>query len=235
MDRISPQRGGKVSREKEHSRMSAIFSKKFDTTLRLALAGVVLVLAGAGGVAAYLLHPKQVDTGYTPEQPVPYSHKLHAGNLGMDCYYCHSTVEKSSFAAVPATETCMNCHHRVREKSPKLQVVRESYSTGQPIPWVKVHRLPDYVYFNHQAHVTSGVSCVSCHGRVDQMVEVKQVQPLSMAWCLDCHRNPAQNIRPVEFVTKLDWTPEGDPVELGLKIIQAKGIKPPIHCSGCHR
>ncbi|MBE0659617.1 MAG: cytochrome c3 family protein [Bryobacteraceae bacterium] len=215
--------------------MSAIFSKKFDTTLRLAAAGVVLVLATGGGIAAYLLHPNQVDTGYTPTQPVEYSHKLHAGNLGMDCYYCHTTVEKSSFAAVPTTETCMNCHHRVKEKSPKLQMVRESYSTGQPIPWVKVHRLPDYVYFNHQAHVTSGVSCVSCHGRVDQMVEVKQVEPLTMAWCLDCHRNPAPKVRPAEFVTKLDWSPEGDPVELGLKIVQAKGIQPPTHCSGCHR
>ena len=215
--------------------MSAIFSKKFDTTLRLAAAGIVLVLAAGGGIAAYLLHPNQLDTGYTPAQPVEYSHKLHAGNLGMDCYYCHTTVEKSSFAAVPTTETCMNCHHRVKEKSPKLQLVRESYSTGQPIPWVKVHRLPDYVYFNHQAHVTSGVSCVSCHGRVDQMVEVKQVEPLTMAWCLDCHRNPAPKVRPAEFVTKLDWSPEGDPVELGLKIVQAKGIKPPVHCSGCHR
>jgi menaquinone reductase, multiheme cytochrome c subunit len=113
--------------------------------------------------------------------------------------------------------------------------VRESYSTGEPIPWVKVHKLPDYVYFNHQAHVTAGVSCVSCHGRVDQMIEVKQVQPLSMGWCLDCHRNPAPHLRPVEQVTNLAWQPEGDGVALGKQIIAAKGINPPQNCSGCHR
>ena len=215
--------------------MSAIFSRKFDTNLRI-VAGIVLIALGAaGGVLAYLLHPKQLDTGYTPVQPVPYSHKLHAGNLGMDCLYCHYTVDKSGFAAVPASETCMNCHHQVKEKSPKLQLIRDSFASGQPVPWVKVHRLPDYVYFNHQAHVTSGVSCVSCHGRVDQMIEVKQVQPLSMAWCLDCHRNPDPNIRPVEFVTKLDWKPEGDPAELGRQIRLAKHLDPPQNCSGCHR
>jgi len=215
--------------------MSAIFSKQFDTKLRLAAVAILLALGATGAVVGYLVHPKQLETGYTPAQPVPYSHKLHAGNLGMDCLYCHYTVDKSNYAAVPMTETCMNCHVRVKEKSPKLQIVRDSYATGQPVPWVKVHRLPDYVYFNHQAHVGVGVSCVSCHGRVDQMVEVRQVQPLTMAWCLDCHRNPAPNIRPVEYVTKLDWKPEGNPAELGAKLIQAKNIKPPENCSACHR
>jgi quinol:cytochrome c oxidoreductase pentaheme cytochrome subunit len=188
-----------------------------------------------GGVVAYVAHPNQIDTGYTPIQPLPFSHKQHAGNLGMDCTYCHSTVKKAAFAAVPATEVCMNCHHQVYPNSPKLQAVRESYATGEPVPWVKVHRLPDYVYFNHQAHVASGVSCVSCHGRVDQMVEVKQVSNLSMAWCLSCHKNPAPNVRPVEYLTKLDWQPEGDPAVLGAQLIQAKGINPPLNCSGCHR
>ncbi len=215
--------------------MSAIFPKGFDTTVRLA-GGIAIVAVGAvASVVLYLAHPEQLHTGYMPVQPVAYSHKLHAGNLGLDCTYCHYTVDKSSFAAVPPTEVCMNCHARVKEKSPQLQMVRESYATGQPVPWVKVHRLPDYVYFNHQAHVTAGVSCVSCHGRVDQMVEVRMAQPLSMAWCLDCHRNPAPNIRPVEYVTKLDWKPEGDPAELGWKLIQARHIKPPTNCSGCHR
>ncbi len=215
--------------------MAAIFSKQFDTKLRLGAAALLAVAGGAAGVLLFALHPNNVDTGYTPIQPVAYSHKLHAGNLGMDCTYCHYTVDKSSFAAVPATETCMNCHHQVKPKSPKLQMVRESYASGEPVPWVKVHRLPDYVYFNHQAHVTSGVSCVSCHGRVDQMVEVRQVSPLSMAWCLDCHRNPAPNVRPSEFVTKLDWQPEGDPAVLGAQLIKTKGIHPPVNCSGCHR
>ncbi len=215
--------------------MSAIFSKRFDTRLRLAVAGVLLTVAVTGAAVAYFLHPRQLDTGYMPVQPVPYSHKLHAGNLGLDCTYCHSTVTKANYAAIPATETCMNCHVRVREKSPKLQPVRTSYATGQPIPWVKVHRLPDYVYFNHQAHVGAGVSCVSCHGRVDQMDEVRQVQPLSMAWCLECHRNAAPNIRPVEYVTKLSWKPEGDAAVLGARLMREKGLKPPENCSACHR
>ena len=153
----------------------------------------------------------------------------------MDCRYCHFTVEKSAFAAIPPTEVCMNCHVRVKPQSPQLQVVRDSYARGEPIPWVKVHRLPDYVYFNHQAHVSAGVSCVSCHGRVDQMIEVKQVEPLSMAWCLDCHRNPAPKLRPVELVTKLDWQPDRDPAEIGREIMRTKQIDPPLTCSGCHR
>ena len=212
-----------------------IFPKGFDTNLRLGIAGAVVMLGAVGAVAAYLLHPKQLDTGYQPEQPVPYSHKLHAGNLGLDCTYCHATVDKSSYAAIPATETCMNCHHRVKDKSPKLQMIRDSYATGQPVPWVKVHRLPDYVYFNHQAHISAGVSCVTCHGRIDQMQEVMQVNTLNMAWCLDCHRNPAPNVRPAQFVTKLDWQPDIDAAELGRKIIAEKGINPPQTCSGCHR
>ncbi|MGH9631384.1 MAG: cytochrome c3 family protein [Bryobacteraceae bacterium] len=215
--------------------MALIFPKSTDKYVKIA-GGLLAVMAiTAIGAYAYFSHPKVLDTGYTPVQPVPYSHKLHAGNLGMDCYYCHSTVDKSSYAAIPATEVCMNCHTRVRPQSPRLTPVRESYASGESIPWVKVHKLPDYVYFNHQAHVTSGVSCVSCHGRVDQMIEVKQVQPLSMAWCLDCHRNPAPNVRPVELVTKLDWKPERDPAEIGRELIAAKHISPPTNCSGCHR
>jgi hypothetical protein len=129
----------------------------------------------------------------------------------------------------------MNCHARVKKDSPLLARVRESYESGQPIPWVRIHRLPDYVHFNHQAHVAAGVSCVSCHGRVDQMVEVRQVQPLSMSWCLDCHRNPAPYIRPPELVTRLDWQPDRDPAELGRELIAARGIHPPQNCSACHR
>ena len=113
--------------------------------------------------------------------------------------------------------------------------MRESYKTGNPVEWIKIHKLPDYVYFNHRAHVTAGVSCVNCHGRIDQMVEVHQVQPLNMAWCLECHRNPAPNLRPASLVTKLDWVPDRDPVEIGNEIIAAKNIHPPVNCSGCHR
>jgi len=215
--------------------MNAIFPKSADRVFRFAVASLVVTAGAAAGLYAYFSHPKVLDTGYTPMQPVAYSHKFHAGNLGMVCRYCHFTVEKSAFAAIPPTEVCMNCHVRVKPQSPQLQVVRDSYARGEPIPWVKVHRLPDYVYFNHQAHVSAGVSCVSCHGRVDQMIEVKQVEPLSMAWCLDCHRNPAPKLRPVELVTKLDWQPDRDPAEIGREIMRTKQIDPPLTCSGCHR
>lgn len=215
--------------------MASIFPKSADLYLKIigGLAG--LGVAGGIGLYAWISHPSNLETGYSPRQPVPYSHKLHAGDLGLDCYYCHSTVYKAAYAAIPPTETCMNCHTRVKPQSPRLELVRESYATGQPIPWIHIHKLPDFVYFNHQAHVSAGVSCVSCHGRVDQMIEVRQVKPLNMGWCLDCHRNPAPNIRPTELVTKLDWVPDRDPAEIGRELIAAKHIAPPTNCSGCHR
>ena len=215
--------------------MAVTFSKSADIYLKVIGAVLGLGVLGGGAIFGYLSHPLVIDTGYQPVQPVPYSHKMHAGNLGMDCFYCHSTVYKAAYAAVPPTETCMNCHVKVKDKSARLEPIRQSYATGQPVQWVSIHRLPDYVYFNHRAHVNAGVSCVVCHGRIDQMIEVKQVQPLNMGWCVDCHRNPAPNIRPVEFVTKLDWKPEGDAAELGRKLIAEKHINPPVNCSGCHR
>jgi menaquinone reductase, multiheme cytochrome c subunit len=215
--------------------MAAIFPKTIDRYIKIL--GVVLSVGAVLGVAGftYFTSPTYIKTGYTPEQPVPYSHKLHAGNLGMDCYYCHYTVYKAAFAAVPTSETCMNCHARVKPTSNLLEPVRQSYATGQPVPWVKVHRLADYVYFNHSSHVTAGVSCVSCHGRVDQMVQVKQVKPLNMNFCLECHRNPAPYLRPANLVTKLDWVPDRDPAEIGREIIAQKHINPPVNCNGCHR
>lgn len=215
--------------------MKPIFPKYTDTLVRAIAAALGVAVITGIAAFAYFSHPLVMNTGYRPEQPVPYSHKLHAGNMGMDCYYCHNTVTKAAHAAVPATETCMNCHTRVKTNSAALAPVRESYATGKPVQWVKIHQLPDYAYFNHSSHVTVGVSCVSCHGRVDQMVEVQQVKPLNMGWCLDCHRNPAPNLRPVEFVTKLDWQPDRDPAEIGREIIKAKGINPPVNCGGCHR
>jgi hypothetical protein len=217
--------------------MAAIFPKSSDIIMKVV--GAVLGLGALAGAGAYTYYtyPTVIDTGYQPEQPVPYSHKLHAGQMGLDCYYCHSTVYKAAYAAVPSTETCINCHgqNRVKPNSPRLALVQESYKTGQPIPWVQIHHLPDYVYFNHSAHLNAGVSCVSCHGRVDQMIEVHQDKPLNMAFCLECHRNPAPNIRPVELVTKLDWVPDRDPVEIGRELVAAKHINPPTNCSGCHR
>jgi len=215
--------------------MAVIFPKGFDRRFRLG----VLVVVSAGAVAtallAYWSRPEALDTGYAPLQPVEYSHKTHAGNLGMDCRYCHFTVEKAAFAAIPPTSVCMNCHTQVLATSPLLAPVRESYDTGAAIPWVKVHVLPDFVYFNHSAHVNAGVACVTCHGRVDQMQVVRKVQPMNMAWCLDCHRNPAPYLRPVDQVTNMSWQPDRPAEEIGREIMQARQIRPPVDCAGCHR
>jgi len=189
----------------------------------------LLVLAYFGG------SPQTTDVGYRPEQPVAYSHALHAGSLGIDCRYCHNTVDVAAKAAIPPTQTCMNCHAKVRTESPKLVPVRDSYATGMPIPWVRVHDLPDYVYFDHSAHVSRGVGCVECHGRVDAMEVVSQVEPLSMGWCLDCHRNPDARLRPPEMVTRMDWVPPGDPAEYGRQLRETNRINPSTDCWTCHR
>ncbi|HEY7117169.1 MAG TPA: cytochrome c3 family protein [Tepidisphaeraceae bacterium] len=156
--------------------------------------------------------PKALAVGYAPQQPVPYSHALHAGKLGIDCRYCHTTVEKAPFAALPPTQICMNCHTAIHNTSPRLEPIRQSWATGKPMEWVKVHDLPDYVYFNHSAHVNHGVGCASCHGRIDHMDVVEQVAPLSMGWCLDCHRAPENNLRPKDQVTNLAWRPTDHPL-----------------------
>jgi hypothetical protein len=174
--------------------------------------------------------------GYTPKQPIDYSHKLHAGDMGMDCRYCHTTVEKAAFAAVPSTQVCMNCHTNVKKDSPKLLPLREAWKADKPLPWVQIHNLPDYVYFDHSAHLSAGVGCSSCHGRVDQMVKVGQQEPLTMGWCLECHRNPGPAIRPLDQVTNMAWTPDLAKVQTGVITNTAgRELHPPTHCSGCHR
>jgi hypothetical protein len=201
------------------------------------LLGGMLIVAPVYAVAIlyYGGSPQTTDVGYAPEQPIPYSHALHAGELGIDCRYCHTTVEKAPHAAIPPTQVCMNCHAQIATDSVKLLPLREAYANGDPLHWVRVHDLPDYVYFDHSAHVTRGVSCVACHGRVDRMQRVSQVATLSMGWCLDCHRNPDLNLRPREFVTKLDWTPNEDPLVLGKRIRAENNINPSTDCSTCHR
>lgn len=192
-----------------------------------------------------------LNVGHQPIQPVPYSHALHAGQLGIDCRYCHTTVDHAAFAAVPNTQICMNCHNPgqgngVRKESQELEPVRDSYKTGKPIQWVKVNKLPQFVYFNHSAHVNHGVSCFECHGRVDKMEHVYQAEPLSMSWCLDCHRNPASHLRPLDEVTNPQWKPERKPGEtlaqaklrVGTGLMQTYRIHDQAFmqsCSTCHR
>jgi NAD-dependent SIR2 family protein deacetylase len=175
--------------------------------------------------------------GYAPEQPVPYSHQLHAGQLGMDCRYCHNNVERSAYAGVPSTQTCMNCHANVKKDSPILQPIRDSWKTGDPVPWVRIHKVADYAYFDHSAHLTRGVGCVSCHGRVDQMIVVRQQEPLNMEWCLNCHRNPEPSLRPLDKITDMDWKASDMSANEKQEIAERLStLQPPVvNCAGCHR
>ena len=193
---------------------------------------VVLLGLGAVFVVSYWFSPRHTDVGYQPIQPVAYSHKLHAGIMGMDCRYCHQKVESGAHATIPDTATCMNCHSKVLPNSDLLKDVRASAATSDPIPWVKVHMLPDFVYFDHSIHIRAGVGCASCHGRIDQMEIVRQAEPLSMSWCLECHRAPEAHLRPAGEITNMAYEPK---LEVGKLIKDQKHLNPPTHCSACHR
>ena len=215
--------------------MAQLFPKQANyLALILAVAGPLGGTLAIAGVW-YYGSPKYLDVGYRPHQPVPYSHALHVGELGLDCRYCHATVETSSTATVPPTQTCMNCHRLVLKDSPLLAPIRDSVALGRPMRWIRVHNLPDYVYFNHAVHVRAGVGCASCHGKIHEMPEVMQVEPLSMSWCLDCHRNPTPHLRPREAITDMDWWPPANQAEVAAAIVRDKKLAPPSDCSGCHR
>jgi hypothetical protein len=191
-----------------------------------------LVTAGAW----YYLTPKYSRVGYQPIQPVPYSHRTHVEQLGLDCRYCHTGVESSWYANIPSPSVCMNCHSQVLPSDSRLAPVRDSYKSGQPLPWVQIHRTPDFVFFNHAVHVNRGVSCVSCHGQVNHMDEVSHAKSLSMGFCLECHRNPAPNLRPLDQIYNLDWTnaPERQ-AELGRRLVSEWKVHSSHYCSTCHR
>jgi hypothetical protein len=207
-----------------------IFPRSLNKLPFIAATGLALALGGIVFVFWYYFSPKNLQVGYAPRQPVAYSHKLHAGQLGLDCRYCHANVERAAHAMIPPTQTCMGCHSVVKTDSARLAAVRASWDTGLPIEWVKVHKLPEHAYFDHSVHVAAGVGCSTCHGRVDQMDVVRQEKPLSMGWCLECHRNPTPNLRPTNMVTNMEWTPAMNPP--GFK---PQDVVPPQHCSGCHR
>lgn len=217
--------------------MAQIFPRYFN------ILHFVLGAAKAGGVVFavffvwYYFSPKYTDAGYQPDQPVPFSHKLHAGDLGMDCRYCHTNVEIADKANVPPTQTCMNCHQMIKPESEKLALVRESWETGKPIDWIRIHNLPDYAYFSHSAHVRAGVGCASCHGRIDRMEVVKQVESLSMGWCLQCHRDPDPHLRDlsVTSVTDMDWEPPVNQRQIAAHIKADLNLNPSEDCSACHR
>jgi hypothetical protein len=217
--------------------MSKLFPKSVN---RLPLQIIVYLVLFSGILTAgvtYYMTPKYTRVGYAPVQPVPFSHALHNGQLGIDCRYCHSYVEKSGFANLPTAQTCMNCHDQVKTNSPLLAVVRQSYATGQAVPWVQVHKVPDYVYFNHSIHIARGVSCVECHGQINQMDTVTHAKPLSMGFCIQCHRDPAPHLRPRDQVTNLDWHAASPAAQLkmGTQFVHDWNVNPPQSCSGCHR
>lgn len=214
--------------------MAAIFPKWTNRVPLMIVVGTPIAFVAVVVGVWYFFSPRFTDVGYSPKQPVPFSHALHAGEMGIDCRYCHNTVEQASFAAIPPTSTCMNCHEHVKTDSPRLEPVRNSYATGQPIQWVKVHLLPDYAYFPHNAHIAAGVGCSSCHGRIDQMEQVHQAEPLSMGWCLDCHRNPEPHLRPVSEVTNMDWNLKDNDYDPAADPARIRDVNPPQHCSGCH-
>lgn len=232
-----------------------LFPRWINPLLGLLAVAIAAGAVFAGAMGGLITDPKTLNVGYQPVQPVPFSHALHAGQLKLDCRYCHNTVFDAAHAAVPPTATCVNCHSpaddqgvtalaAVRATSPKLAPIHESWNTGRSVGWKRVHNLPEFVFFNHAVHVNSGVSCKSCHGRIDQMEVVYQAKELSMAWCIDCHRNPEPHLRPVEFVTKLDWEPTDESGaelsddarrEYGAKLKDEKHINPEVHCAVCHR
>ena len=217
--------------------MSDVFPKWTNRLPLMVIIGVVLLGSAVTAGCWYYLSNQYSDVGYMPIQPVAYSHAIHAGQLGIDCRYCHNAVEKSWYANLPASSVCMNCHSQVLKDDPKLALVRESYTNGTPIPWVQIHKLPDYVYFNHSVHVTRGISCVECHGQINHMDEVHQEKPLSMSFCLDCHRDPAAKIRPLDKITDLDWKPASPEQQRldGTQMVHDLKVESLQNCSACHR
>ena len=217
--------------------MSQIFPKNANATARMSLAGVVTLILFLGWVIFTLMRSSWATKQYEfVEQPIQFSHAHHVGGVGLDCRYCHNGVEKSWYSNVPSASTCMNCHNQVLKDDPKLALVRESAATGKPIAWVQLHKTPDFVYFNHSVHVNRGISCVHCHGPVNKMDEVRHSKSLGMAFCLECHRDPAAKIRPVDQVYNLDWqAPEGFAKKEGAKLVKDWNVHPGESCSVCHR
>jgi hypothetical protein len=215
-----------------------LFPRWTNTVSRLSAAALLAIPAIAiGGLMAYVRSPLVTNQFNPVEQPIEFDHRHHAGDEQIDCRFCHWTVENSPSAGIPSTTVCVSCHAQVWNKSPYLNEVRKAFFTDQPIPWVRVHNLPDFVYFNHSIHVNKGVGCVTCHGRVDEMGAVYQQAPLTMAWCLDCHRNPEPNLRPAEAITSMTWKPpEGvDPVEYGKTLAAQYDVHSRTSCTTCHR
>jgi hypothetical protein len=219
--------------------MAQLFSKSANVHARVTILGVVVLICGAGWAASTIYwSPYTTEVDVPLRQPIPLSHKHHVTDDGIDCRYCHTSVEKSSFAGIPPTETCMTCHSKLWTDAPVLASLRESLATGKPLKWVRVNDLPDYVYFNHSLHVAKGIGCSSCHGRIDQMPLTRKTETLYMRWCLDCHEKPQQFIRPRDKVFDMAWQPPADQLEQGENLIRDYHVDTTgrlTNCSTCHR
>jgi hypothetical protein len=217
--------------------MPQIFSYGTNSYTRIGIIVGVFTLLGVAGTLFELGADSSYATnqGVAKVQPVQFSHSHHAGSMGIDCRYCHTAVENSWFANIPPTKTCMNCHSQIWINSPELEMVRASYRTDQSIPWVKIHDLPDFVYFNHSIHVKKGMGCETCHGRVDQMPLVYQKNSLEMRWCLECHRNPEKYVRPRSEVFTMGYKYPSNQHEVGLQLVKEYNIQRLETCNTCHR
>lgn len=219
--------------------MAQIFHPSTNTISRFSiLVGLGLVAGGIGLVMAYQRSPYQTREGVVVAQPVPFSHDHHTAAMGIDCRYCHTSVETSAFAGIPPTETCMNCHQQIWVDSPMLEPVRASFRDDRPLRWNRVHDLPDFVYFNHSIHIAKGVGCVTCHGQVNEMPLLARGASLQMQWCLDCHRDPARHLRPPDQVFNMDWQRPSDDSDYGERLVAAANIEGSQRltaCSTCHR
>lgn len=218
--------------------MPQIFPRSANAIARASILAAILLI---GGFLLFLdtfnRSNYQTRQSQIIEQPVQFSHARHVAGNGIDCRYCHTSVEESGFAGIPPVETCMTCHSQVLKDAPILEPVRASFSTGEPLEWVRVHDLGDFVYFNHSIHVNKGVACVTCHGQIDQMPLTWQENTLQMQWCLECHRDPQKFIRPKEHVFEMNWEPTGDQEAMGDSLIKAYNIhvEQLTNCSICHR
>lgn len=216
--------------------MAQIFHPSTNTIARVSILGAVFILGGLLWLMAALNRSSYATAeGVARQQPVQFSHEHHVGGLGIDCRYCHTSVEVSAFAGIPSTETCMNCHAYIWTTSPFLAPVRESLRTGQSMAWTRVYDLPGFAYFHHGIHLHKGIGCVTCHGRVDRMPLTWKAQSLQMQWCLECHRAPERFVRPREFVLSMDWQPQEDQQTLGRRLVQEYNIATLTTCSTCHR
>jgi hypothetical protein len=216
--------------------MPQIFHRSANTIARVSIFGAVFFLIGAFVVATEISRsPWVTDAHVAREQPIQFSHERHVAGNGIDCRYCHTSVEDSSFAGIPPTKTCMNCHSQIFSNSPFLEPVRASFRTGTSIRWTRVHDLPDFVYFNHSIHINKGVGCTTCHGPVDRMPLMRQEASLQMEWCVGCHREPEKYVRPREEVFSVDYEPPPDQLALGTRLVAEYHIQKLTSCSTCHR